>query len=1780
MTCARYRALISRYLDDELTARQRADLLDHLEHCASCAAELARYRQGDLLLRKLPEGEPDPQLKAEILRETRRPRARRGRRAVWLLTAGGRASPRVVAGALAVVVLLPVAAGLVFAGLTRPAAGAPFGFVPAPPTPTVPALDVPSSPTPEPPAPLAPPRVLTVSPYDGAESVDPRATLLLSFDQPMDRHSVEQALQITPPLPGTFQWEADNQVRFRPDSPGLLRGVQYTATLAEGAYSLAGGTLPGSKSWHFRTVAGPTLLAVAPASGASDVAPTATLVLTFSRPMDQQTVSTRLHLERPARDPTGDPGAGPAWQLTGQATWSADSRILYFAPAAPLPSGPVRAVLTTGIRDASGGALPAADWSFTVAPPANEVAFEGPRLQTMMPGGRGAELAYTAPVDPGDLRAGSIRFALYPLTEADLVSRLPWMQAGTGPDAPWPPLAPGSAPAIRTWTGRTDRASGQAAVTGPLTTTIPAREPGLYLLTADVAGGQGDQRLIALSDQGVLLWNSGGRWVTWVSRLADGGAVAGAHVRLYDAAGALLAAGTTDDHGLYGAALQPAQLPALAVAEHNGNVALAQLDDAAARQAVETGAGDLDATVVLDRAAYHPGDSLLFSAVVRPPVAPLADVAVGVHLRDAAHREIGTLTLQPDPRGAVNGAFTLAQGLQPGLYELVFTLPGYACTRPVPVAARPPANSPAALRLSIVPDRPIAYAGDTLTATLQAGDAAGHPAAGAVVTMTLQAATSGGGDDLRAAPPVTATLDSRGTARVPVAIPTWTIGGDNAIRPLVLTGHVADALGRTAGGVALIQAAAGRLTLTQTLATHAFAPGATTVLTLTVRNAAGRPVAGQVITGGLYTANPGGDTLPGEGSRLGELSTRTGTSGVATATLTLPLQGVFLVRSTITDTTGSAITASTPVWAWAPDSTVPWAIAMRDPGDVSLTADADAYVPGGTAHLFIATGAAGGGLLITRVEGRVVAAQPIHFGAGGAPVDVPIPAQLGAATAVDVTFARFVPNDGAPQLQQAAISLPIRAAASAQPALTLSGPPDVGGYTAGTTLTVGLAASPDLAASGAEALLALAPVTADAAPSTAPAPLAASWPGNAPVPDSAAVQTGRPVYWGADLVIDETGRLTTTVRLPDQPGLWSLDAWVFDPHGLEHQRRLIRVTASIDAALQLPSTLVEGDSTTAVAILTNSQALTTTVDVRLEVPSGAALELAAPAVQTLRLGPGEVRALAWPVHATASGTTQVRLEAGLNPPGVTLQREQRVDVTPYGTTATQTHAGTVGDAETITMSLPPELDAGSAVLEVRCAPTLAAVLADSLASLTPPTDAGERGPVETTAARLLASATVQALFAKQGQDADALPPGLAAAARLDLQYLYSAQHADGGWGAWADAPADLPTTLHVLEALWEVNHDGGTVDAATTGRGLVWLQRAATAPVAPGPRVDSTLTADEATRLAEAVYVRSLYGQEESAELDRLLAVEPALAPRDQALLALALAHAGRAGTVRLVLDRLGAAVDASTADPVVLDALATADPDGSHGPVADLVSALIAARVGAGWATPATTGAAILALSHYAAVAPDTPVTGSYRVVVDGQVVRDATVGPGSRTTRVDVFTVPGSRLHSGDNPVQLVASGMHLYYSLRVQARLARDDNPIPSTSAAGAPMGLLRVYEPGPNGSTTVVLTMTSATPVGPVHVDDVLPAGLIRLGGGTLTAAPGTPAPPAAAVEAVGPQTDGLHLWLGALPAGTYVITYPAAPVAPGSYNALPALLQEVADPNVWAQTGSDLVTVTH
>src|SRR5689334_23138187 len=103
---------------------------------------------------------------------------------------------------------------------------------------------------------LSLPRLNTVSPARDAALVSSGAPIRLTFSQPMDTASVQQALTLAPDVPGTTTWEGNTLV-FRPAVSWPLSST-VSVQLA-GGRSQAGLPLLGNQTWSFAV--GPLRLA-------------------------------------------------------------------------------------------------------------------------------------------------------------------------------------------------------------------------------------------------------------------------------------------------------------------------------------------------------------------------------------------------------------------------------------------------------------------------------------------------------------------------------------------------------------------------------------------------------------------------------------------------------------------------------------------------------------------------------------------------------------------------------------------------------------------------------------------------------------------------------------------------------------------------------------------------------------------------------------------------------------------------------------------------------------------------------------------------------------------------------------------------------------------------------------------------------------------------------------------------------------------------------------------------------------------------------------------------------------------------------------------------------------------------------------------------------------------------------------------------------------------------------------------------------------------------------
>jgi hypothetical protein len=185
---------------------------------------------------------------------------------------------------------------------------------------------------------LAPLKVISVSPSDGAEGLRADVPVRVTFNRPVVGSECvglrasgggdcpRLPLVISPHVAGDGVWVHSTVYQFAARD-GLAARAAYQVTLKPGFVSFDGGTVTGPTTWSFST-ASPRIVAQWPTVGQPDVPLSATIRITFSTPMDQVLTGGAFSLVTEA---------GSA--VAGTSLWEDNGAVLKFTPAEPLALG-------------------------------------------------------------------------------------------------------------------------------------------------------------------------------------------------------------------------------------------------------------------------------------------------------------------------------------------------------------------------------------------------------------------------------------------------------------------------------------------------------------------------------------------------------------------------------------------------------------------------------------------------------------------------------------------------------------------------------------------------------------------------------------------------------------------------------------------------------------------------------------------------------------------------------------------------------------------------------------------------------------------------------------------------------------------------------------------------------------------------------------------------------------------------------------------------------------------------------------------------------------------------------------------------------------------------------------------------------------------------------------------------------------------------------------------------------------------------------------------------
>ncbi|MBN1667070.1 MAG: Ig-like domain-containing protein, partial [Anaerolineales bacterium] len=240
---------------------------------------------------------------------------------------------------------------------------------------------------------------IQVLPAPDAQEIDPTLPVLVAFDQPVvplgaDPVGLPVPFTIEPALGGQGEWLNTSTYVFYPE-PAMTGGQAYTISLNPSLQSAAGSSLsglaeaPGVYAWSF-TTAPARLVSADPADSSAGLPLDSNFQLTFSQPMDSQSVQANFGLY----DPTG-------LAVTGEFGWDTSGLTLTFTPTQLLDRDSEYSLLLLGTARAQGGNQLGQDYAIQVQTvPALAVQNTIPAQDSLAALDRSLTITFNGPIDP------------------------------------------------------------------------------------------------------------------------------------------------------------------------------------------------------------------------------------------------------------------------------------------------------------------------------------------------------------------------------------------------------------------------------------------------------------------------------------------------------------------------------------------------------------------------------------------------------------------------------------------------------------------------------------------------------------------------------------------------------------------------------------------------------------------------------------------------------------------------------------------------------------------------------------------------------------------------------------------------------------------------------------------------------------------------------------------------------------------------------------------------------------------------------------------------------------------------------------------------------------------------------------------------------------------------------------------------------------------------------------------------------------------------------------
>jgi len=535
-------------------------------------------------------------------------------------------------------------------------------------------------------------------------------------------------------------------------------------------------------------------------------------------------------------------------------------------------------------------------------------------------------------------------------------------------------------------------------------------------------------------------------------------------------------------------------------------------------------------------------------------------------------------------------------------------------------------------------------------------------------------------------------------------------------------------------------------------------------------------------------------------------------------------------------------------------------------------------------------------------------------------------------------------------------------------------------------------------------------------------------------------------YWNPEILTSELGEAQTTVRVPDNLTEWRATATAFTTD-TRIGRAKTQVVAKRDlmVRLSLPAFLVEGDSQTISARVSNTSDRRLKIDIKIQATG---TSLTGKFDPSLELGPDESRELTWTTESGTLGEAIFKVIAteigGTASDGV----EQVVPVRIHGRQDVVSAVGETSDNSEATVILDPNAVAGS--MQIQVAPTLLGTLVQALPSLID----YPYGCTEQTMSRFVPAVLVSQLMRQTGYRDPTSESRLPKVTHDSLVRVKQLQSNEGGWGWWEYDSPDFWMTAYVLEGLWRVGQAGVDTSLINKDKALEWAEK-----ILATPDPNDVWQRSERIDLACAVL---LYKPSKSAqELLGRMADDPKLSTESLAKIVVSLKRTGslpgKLGTLYKRLINMADETrdtmhwpDSGWYEPTAtgLEALALMEPNSPR--IAKVFRYLQTSRRGDSWTSTRDTARIIVSASEYLRRTKELTVDENVVVKVNGrEIARHHFSGADLSATPFKV-ELPFASLQKGANKVSFVVKGTgKVYYSVALTQVVRMAEMPATSKS-----------------------------------------------------------------------------------------------------------------------------------